>query len=773
MPSSRKRTRNQHTPNPSLLPDLLLSLRLPRCCVCDLDWFEDDDNDNDDEGPIEDKMSEEYLLVKCKKLIPLPRCKCSTTFFQGTISMSTPLNVNNVQNYMNGDDNDDDDAHNHISSKELQHIIHLAQANNPNKKETDLDQIATLLVNKFCHAENLKEYHKKAMCQDCIKPFVSTSNHVIEHDYKSDTQPNVHFSVGGKCTCCRTKFSARSLSALVLGAGSKSKSSSTSTSTSRNQNAELEMAQWVEHVKSTVQFVRFTKMLKSILRSKKRSASASEHHQNEDTVKNREVMDRWLDDTEEYQSDAYFSDFCMEESSIYTGSIHDEARARGAKSHSNKRPRIVSPAEGEIMQDLMNKDPKFRQELEDQEFIKRMSKTEEGRRMLGIEGEEGLELELGAAAAARRVVQRQSKEELEQDERLAREIRNREKSIQSMRIRGKLKPKPKPKAPILEYFSKVVKEAVKPKWSAARKVFQKEQRSKLKSCLTSVSKSQSQSQSQSQLNANNDGRIQRFLVFQKQIKHSLSSDHVHKENNGRVHLPLHGDEAKRDAYDEVDVLESVSTESNQVNISAGAWCSLTTTTPASNVNVTGDASSSVARTRDDDIPEPEKGSITNHQGHENAGGENNRVVSATIEILDSDDPDCRPDEDGDEDDMNFITGRSPHSNASSSCRHHSMILNSSKHSSSESQSQGLNTNMATGISARQRSLNGARVSAFASASEFASFKQSSDIEYGDCGAETEIQQLVMMGFDRNECKLVMDKVGNDPMRAINMLLDKK
>ena len=671
MPSSRKRTRNQHTPNPSLLPDLLLSLRLPRCCVCDLDWFEDDDNDNGDEGPIEDKMSEEYLLVKCKKLIPLPRCKCSTTFFQGTISMSTPLNVNNVQNYMNGDDNDDD-AHNHISSKELQHIINLAQAN-PNKKETDLDQIATLLVNKFCHAENLKVYHKKAMCQDCIKPFVSTSDDVIEHDYKSDTQPNVHFSVGGKCTCCRTKFSARSLSALVLGAGSKS------TSTSRNQNAELEMAQWVEHVKSTVQFVRFTKMLKSILRSKKKSASASasEHHQNEDNVKNREVMERWLDDTEEYQSDAYFSDFCMEESSIYTGSINDEAR--GAKSHSNKRPRIVSPAEGEIMQDLMNKDPKFRQELEDQEFIKRMSKTEEGRRMLGIEGEEGLEL---GAAAARRVIQRQSKEELEQDERLAREIRNREKSIQSMRIRGKLKPKPKPrtKAPILEYFSKVVKEAVKPKWSAARKMFQKEQRSKLKSSLTSVSNSQ--------LNANNDGRIQRFLVVQKQIKHSLSSD-VHKEkNNGHGHLPLHGDEAKRDAY-EVDVLESV-TESNQVNISAGAWCSLTTTTAAS--NAAGDASGSVARTRDDDIPEPEKGSITNHQGHEN-DGENNRVVSATIEILDSDDPDCRSDEDGDEDDMNFITGISPHSNASSSSCCHHLILNSSKHSS-ESQSQGLNTNIA-------------------------------------------------------------------------------
>ena len=68
------------------------------------------------------------------------------------------------------------------------------------------------------------------------------------------------------------------------------------------------------------------------------------------------------------------------------------------------------------------------------------------------------------------------------------------------------------------------------------------------------------------------------------------------------------------------------------------------------------------------------------------------MVSAMIDILDSDDPDCRSDEDGDEDDMNFITGISPHWNASSSCCCH-LILNSSK-LSPESQSQGLNTNIA-------------------------------------------------------------------------------
>ena len=77
------------------------------------------------------------------------------------------------------------------------------------------------------------------MCYECIEPFASTSNDVIEHDYRSVTQPNVKFSLGGNCTCCRKKFSARTLGALV-GTCKKKKT------------LETESEEWIENVKTIV-----------------------------------------------------------------------------------------------------------------------------------------------------------------------------------------------------------------------------------------------------------------------------------------------------------------------------------------------------------------------------------------------------------------------------------------------------------------------------------------------------------------------------------------
>ena len=77
------------------------------------------------------------------------------------------------------------------------------------------------------------------MCYKCIEPFVSTSNDVIEHDCKSDPQPNVKFSLGGNCTCYRKKFSARTLGALVG-------------TCQKNKTLETESEEWIENVKITV-----------------------------------------------------------------------------------------------------------------------------------------------------------------------------------------------------------------------------------------------------------------------------------------------------------------------------------------------------------------------------------------------------------------------------------------------------------------------------------------------------------------------------------------
>ena len=341
-------------------------------------------------------MSDEYLRRKCKNLIPLPRCKCSTMLL-----------------VCRNDPHDEPT----ISTTELKQILNQA-------KRMDQDQIAKLIVNKFCYQENLKEYKKKAMCYECIEPFVSTAKDVIEHDYKSETQPNVKFSVGGKCTFCRTKFSARALSALV-GEGKKSKSH------------EIDMNEWIENVKTTIQFVGFTKKLKTILGNLKRSSRDLDQEEGvrvlvQDGDSHQEIMNKWLTDPEEYLSDEYFSDDGGEDVEITPDSFSKKSKPTYS---------CVAPAKGEIMQDLMKKDPKFRQEHEDLEFIQEMSKTPEGRRKLGIE--EAIKV-------------RQSEEEIERDARLARDITKRQGATSRKRLA---------KSPILEFFGKNILGA-RPKWAS-------------------------------------------------------------------------------------------------------------------------------------------------------------------------------------------------------------------------------------------------------------------------------------------------------------------
>jgi len=379
--SSRKRGRKEEDPDCSLLQDLLLTIKFPRCSVCELGWFDDDDdgddiivqdnsntNDNDDDD-------DDQLLYKCKKLLPLPYCNCTMTL------LSTSDRFDNV-----------------FSGAELNRILQQS-------RRMDEGQIMTLLTNKFCMNDAFKKCTSTAMCSECINSFVTSSNDVIEHDYMSETQPNVKFSVGGKCPCCRKKFSIRSLNNLV-GKGK------------RNSSQEKEMEEWISNVKNTIQFVGFAKKLKSIIRSKLSDDEEATHFDassNSSACIQKQTLKKWMDDTEEHLSDECFSDCEVAEPT--------------------KRPLtagyIVAPAAGELKQDLLQKDPLFRQECEDLEYIKQLSSTKEGRRELGIEGP--------APKQRKTKVETQ----MEKDERMARELED--------ELNGR---RPKRKSPILDFFQK-------------------------------------------------------------------------------------------------------------------------------------------------------------------------------------------------------------------------------------------------------------------------------------------------------------------------------
>ena len=367
MPTSRKRGRKEEEPDRSLLQDLLLTIKFPRCSVCELGWFDDDDDDDDDAITVQqDKTTDDYLLLKCKNLVPLPHCNCAMTLLT-----------------------DADGLDKVFSSAELNHILEQS-------KQMDEGQITKLLTNKFCIKKGFKRCRNTAMCSECIHSFISSADDVIEHDYMSDAQPNIKFSVGGKCPCCRKKFSARSLNALV---GERGKSHG------------KEMMEWIRNVKSTIQFVGFAKQLKGILRSKL-SDNANGSNLGTSADEQGQTMKKWMDDTEEHLSDDCFSDW-----------------------EPTKRSRIaayvVAPAAGELKQDLLQKDPLFRQECEDFEYIKQMARTVEGRRELGMEG------------FAQKPRKSEKDVQLEDDERMARDLED--------KINGR---KPSKKSPIRDFFQK-------------------------------------------------------------------------------------------------------------------------------------------------------------------------------------------------------------------------------------------------------------------------------------------------------------------------------
>jgi NACalpha-BTF3-like transcription factor len=284
-------------PDPSLLDDILLGIEFPRCTVCELDWFLDDDEKGDQEK-------------KHHNLIPMPTCKCSSTLIY------EPLEY----------------------------------------KFTDLpepNQLGSELVQRYCIPEKVKKYNRKGMCKGCLETFVRTADDVIEHDYMSDTQPNQKFSVGGRCVICHQRFTPRSLAAL---------------NGNRNGNQTKEMQEWFNSIKNTIDWIHYRKKLYRQLKLRNYDIQISQEYPS---------LVSWLETRDGNDSDDCFSE--------------DECKQLLLVNSSKYQPRrdgVIAPENGEIKRQLLEKDPLFKQECEDYEYIRIKSQTKEGRRELGIESDD-------------------------------------------------------------------------------------------------------------------------------------------------------------------------------------------------------------------------------------------------------------------------------------------------------------------------------------------------------------------------------------------------
>jgi UBA/TS-N domain. len=422
---------HQNEPDPLLLETLLRNLKFPRCCVCDLGWFEDllENDDDDDHVVVQEEEYKLLMTTRCKNLIPLPRCSCTTTLLTNEI---VPNNNNNNKFPTTSS-----------SSDEYKHLLEEARSRKDGTNVHWYSDIHERLVETFCYQDNFQKYNHAAMCKQCLYTFVSSSEDVIEHDYMSETQPNMKFSVGGKCPCCRRKFTARSLNALVQSVKKKEEEDHNENGCSGGKDAQM-MEKWVEHNVNTILFLKFAKQLKKILASSEATAVGGTTKNDilwqESTKRpSLDIMERWIHDEEEHLSDDCFSDHEMT-MMMDGGSL--AACSRSSKHQRRVGVRIIPPDEGEIRKHLLEKDPKFRQECEDLEYIKQMASTVEGRRALGMESP----LKHSCDAV--------SNTQLEQDELFARKLQCEWNGTNANYYYNNNNKKQK-KSPLLKYFSKI------------------------------------------------------------------------------------------------------------------------------------------------------------------------------------------------------------------------------------------------------------------------------------------------------------------------------
>jgi len=347
----------------------LLSIKMPRCSVCSWSWFRGADDDEDVNMNVDSSKkyySDEYIEMKSKNFIPLPRCACTTTLLNCNLGEITTQELNHIFS-----------SKDYIGSSTSEIMIDILIKGRNNNSKVSLS------------SKNIKTYPQKGMCKDCFEIFLRTSSHVIELDYLDENQPNPRFSVGEKCPCCRNRFSQRSLHSLT-------------TTTAGSNDKWLQNREWTNSVIYTVKFIRLLKNLKKRMIAKELSQTLPSNgnipHNNHNgeteikindcAVKMKEIVHDWLEDPDDHSSDECFSGEGSDDDDDDNEKNNKKvASTQKIKSFTNTK-RHLSLTEGELRAELLKKDPLYRQECEDSKIIEEMMKTKEGRVKLGIESDD-------------------------------------------------------------------------------------------------------------------------------------------------------------------------------------------------------------------------------------------------------------------------------------------------------------------------------------------------------------------------------------------------
>ena len=303
-----------------------LGLSFPRCCICNTLWYDALDGEDDEQSTR--KRKKNRSRPSHEELISMPPCNCTTKL---VLPSSVPCSI--------------------YSEKECSDPV------------ATLSQIKTL------------SYPSLAICRTCLEKRIKASNEVTEHDYRQEHIPNgqqnVKFTVEPDCVQCKRKFVGRVLERLLASNG---ESCPTRASGKGKTNTK-----WSDAVKSTIDTVGWVKREVRRDRRDRRTREKSENAATSTLQNNEQRKTLW--ETYSDNDGNGSSDDCYSYSSDDFSDDELDARKKG--------PHRIESESGELAKYLAEKDPKFKQELEDKQFVMKLAEEEEKKRQKELEATKG------------------------------------------------------------------------------------------------------------------------------------------------------------------------------------------------------------------------------------------------------------------------------------------------------------------------------------------------------------------------------------------------
>ena len=293
--------------------------------------------------------------------ISFPRCSCCKTSWYdplglgGDIDFATSQKVAAVAAGKRKCQSDRPSHHNLLPMPKCECITRLAFPTLPSAiYKTDCCNPTDVLTQiKTCSFPNL------AICKSCLKNRIAASKEVTVHDYHQGHIPNgqrdVRFTVELCCVQCKRKFSVRFLEKLLE---SKGAAHSNTIEVKNNKQGGKQDVTWQDAVEATIKLVGWAKrgIRKERRRISQRRIGLVDG--------NEQDLRRWDNLTGFTGGDGNCSsDECY---SFSSDSSYDDGELSQRKYH---RQELLP---GELMAELLQKDPKFRQEKDDEIYVKKI-----------------------------------------------------------------------------------------------------------------------------------------------------------------------------------------------------------------------------------------------------------------------------------------------------------------------------------------------------------------------------------------------------------------